>query len=76
MDDLSFLPSDFAAIPSYKPEELALWANKKLARKLDKATKVYAGPGLINELFWGTVPVDGYTHSARLVCVQEVKKPS
>lgn len=48
-------------------------ANARLAEMLRECPEIYTGPGLRNEQFWDTVLTDGYTHRARLVCIEEIK---
>jgi hypothetical protein len=76
MKDLQFTASDFSAAPTGNAGALADWANKKLARKLEKATVVW---GSEDRDFGVMVYFDDKeapyapTHKARLVCIEELK---
>jgi hypothetical protein len=82
---VKFKPEDFEGPYGDNPHSLyffttaacdraAAIANARLAEMLAEAPVVYSGPGLRNEQFWDTVQCDGYTHRARLVCIEDLKK--
>lgn len=72
MTDLDFQPSDFAAAPMLSARRMSEWINKKIARKLERAPKVYGYRGEIGDTFY-TVGDTGCTHTAKLICIEEIK---
>lgn len=74
--DLEFTASDFTAAPTSNAAAMASWANKKLARKIEKATVVYCAKGFGHYDGWteNSLDLDGSaTHTARLICVTSIK---
>lgn len=73
---LEFTASDFTAAPTSNAAAMAGWANKKLLRKLEKATVVYCAKGYGHYDGWteNNLDLDGSaTHKARLICIEEIK---
>lgn len=87
MKDLEFTPSDFTAAPTGNADGMAMWVNKKLARKIDKAETVYISedspPPFYRDISFlpefaiakeGKGLLHPASHRAKLVCIEKIKK--
>lgn len=85
LNDLEFNAEDFAQLLYYMREEcetptatqLAELTNRLLRERLEKAPRVYSmkPKGIFEGLsLWGEQLAEGDSYTARLVCIEEIKK--
>lgn len=73
LGELEFKAEDFSGI-SYGDQNFADRANGLLRERLEKAQKVYTHELKYALVFWAErVPNQYDTHTARLVCIEEMK---